>query len=190
MTSRFLGTWSCENIDWSKQTSCSSCWSLRSSSKCSDFLMITLIILGSTKIGAIKAALATTGGQYTNIRCLTSCSEAEIPSVSVVNNRKPWSRNKRPDNRTVSYTELCGEHPCPNKRVSVKIHVVAMRSQDTSDVATSHKYKLVFLGCNELDCSDIEGEQSVGKTSIITRFMYDTFDTTYQVVSPTALLTT
>ncbi|KAJ1826903.1 GTPase Ryh1 [Coemansia sp. RSA 2599] len=31
------------------------------------------------------------------------------------------------------------------------------------------KYKLVFLG-----------EQSVGKTSIITRFMYDTFDTTYQ----------
>lgn len=31
------------------------------------------------------------------------------------------------------------------------------------------KYKLVFLG-----------DQSVGKTSIITRFMYDTFDTTYQ----------
>ncbi|KAF0989757.1 hypothetical protein HZS_2768 [Henneguya salminicola] len=31
------------------------------------------------------------------------------------------------------------------------------------------KYKLVFLG-----------EQSVGKTSLITRFMYDTFDTTYQ----------
>lgn len=32
------------------------------------------------------------------------------------------------------------------------------------------KYKLVFLG-----------DQSVGKTSIITRFMYDKFDTTYQV---------
>ncbi|XP_039007973.1 ras-related protein RABH1e-like [Hibiscus syriacus] len=31
------------------------------------------------------------------------------------------------------------------------------------------KYKLVFFG-----------EQSVGKTSIITRFMYDKFDTTYQ----------
>ncbi|KAL9556451.1 Ras-related protein Rab6 [Mucor bainieri] len=31
------------------------------------------------------------------------------------------------------------------------------------------KYKLVFLG-----------EQSVGKTSLITRFMYDTFDSTYQ----------
>ncbi|KAI8343763.1 rab protein 6 [Choanephora cucurbitarum] len=31
------------------------------------------------------------------------------------------------------------------------------------------KYKLVFLG-----------EQSVGKTSLITRFMYDTFDNTYQ----------
>jgi len=31
------------------------------------------------------------------------------------------------------------------------------------------KYKLVFLG-----------DQSVGKTSIITRFMYDTFDSTYQ----------
>merc|ERR1719305_2086606 len=32
-----------------------------------------------------------------------------------------------------------------------------------------NKYKLVFLG-----------DQSVGKTSIITRFMYDTFDTAYQ----------
>lgn len=32
------------------------------------------------------------------------------------------------------------------------------------------KFKLVFLG-----------EQSVGKTSLITRFMYDSFDTTYQV---------
>jgi GTPase SAR1 family protein len=32
------------------------------------------------------------------------------------------------------------------------------------------KFKLVFLG-----------EQSVGKTSLITRFMYDSFDSTYQV---------
>ncbi|ORZ12668.1 P-loop containing nucleoside triphosphate hydrolase protein [Absidia repens] len=37
----------------------------------------------------------------------------------------------------------------------------------TSD--NQRKYKLVFLG-----------EQSVGKTSLITRFMYDTFDNTYQ----------
>lgn len=36
--------------------------------------------------------------------------------------------------------------------------------------AVLNKYKLVFLG-----------EQAVGKTSIITRFMYDTFDTNYQV---------
>ena len=34
------------------------------------------------------------------------------------------------------------------------------------------KFKLVFLG-----------EQSVGKTSLITRFMYDSFDNTYQVTS-------
>ena len=32
------------------------------------------------------------------------------------------------------------------------------------------KYKLVFLG-----------DQSVGKTSVITRFMYDKFDNAYQV---------
>lgn len=37
-------------------------------------------------------------------------------------------------------------------------------------VSSLAKYKLVFLG-----------DQSVGKTSIITRFMYDKFDTTYQV---------
>merc|ERR1719222_1744481 len=36
-------------------------------------------------------------------------------------------------------------------------------------VSGLNKYKLVFLG-----------EQSVGKTSLITRFMYDSFDNTYQ----------
>lgn len=39
----------------------------------------------------------------------------------------------------------------------------------SSTVTPLAKYKLVFLG-----------DQSVGKTSIITRFMYDKFDTTYQ----------
>jgi GTPase SAR1 family protein len=39
-------------------------------------------------------------------------------------------------------------------------------------VSALAKYKLVFLG-----------DQSVGKTSIITRFMYDKFDTTYQVIN-------
>lgn len=34
------------------------------------------------------------------------------------------------------------------------------------------KYKLVFLG-----------DQGVGKTSIITRFMYDSFDKNYQVTN-------
>ncbi|KAI7902903.1 uncharacterized protein BX663DRAFT_508807 [Cokeromyces recurvatus] len=43
-----------------------------------------------------------------------------------------------------------------------------MASQEFSNPL--RKFKLVFLG-----------EQSVGKTSLITRFMYDTFDNTYQV---------
>ncbi|WWD20819.1 hypothetical protein CI109_105296 [Kwoniella shandongensis] len=42
------------------------------------------------------------------------------------------------------------------------------------------KFKLVFLG-----------EQSVGKTSLITRFMYDTFDNTYQAtIDRTSFLNT
>jgi len=41
-------------------------------------------------------------------------------------------------------------------------------------VSALAKYKLVFLG-----------DQSVGKTSIITRFMYDKFDNTYQVIRST-----
>lgn len=36
-------------------------------------------------------------------------------------------------------------------------------------IAPLAKYKLVFLG-----------DQGVGKTSMITRFMYDTFDNAYQ----------
>lgn len=46
-----------------------------------------------------------------------------------------------------------------------------------SGVSALAKYKLVFLG-----------DQSVGKTSIITRFMYDKFDTTYQVLILTIIL--
>ncbi|KAI9591898.1 ras family-domain-containing protein [Syncephalis fuscata] len=42
-------------------------------------------------------------------------------------------------------------------------------AQPTNDLSPLRKFKLVFLG-----------EQSVGKTSLITRFMYDSFDNTYQ----------
>jgi len=44
----------------------------------------------------------------------------------------------------------------------------ASRSSSNSSGADLNKYKLVFLG-----------DQSVGKSSIITRFLYDTFDATY-----------
>ena len=42
-------------------------------------------------------------------------------------------------------------------------------STSKTSVTQATKYKLVFLG-----------DQSVGKTSIVTRFMYDTFDSSYQ----------
>ena len=43
----------------------------------------------------------------------------------------------------------------------------------TANIAPLAKFKLVFLG-----------DQSVGKTSMITRFMYDTFDNSYQRQAP------
>lgn len=46
----------------------------------------------------------------------------------------------------------------------------APSTPSTSTVIPRSKYKLVFLG-----------DESVGKTSIITRFMYDTFDNAYKV---------
>jgi len=45
-----------------------------------------------------------------------------------------------------------------------------MRKMGSMSISPLSKYKLVFLG-----------DQSVGKTSIITRFMYDKFDVNYQV---------
>ena len=44
-----------------------------------------------------------------------------------------------------------------------------MAAPSVANIAPLAKYKLVFLG-----------DQSVGKTSMITRFMYDTFDNSYQ----------
>ncbi|KAF2537812.1 hypothetical protein F2Q68_00022995 [Brassica cretica] len=52
--------------------------------------------------------------------------------------------------------------------VESQIRIAKLRA-GMAAVTPLAKYKLVFLG-----------DQSVGKTSIITRFMYDKFDTTYQ----------
>jgi hypothetical protein len=73
----------------------------------------------------------------------------------------------------------CTRPPPVLQNSSVQAAGAAGRGADGQAVAMSSsvsplaKYKLVFLG-----------DQSVGKTSIITRFMYDKFDNTYQARAP------
>ena len=56
-----------------------------------------------------------------------------------------------------------------NRSLTHTIHFQKMAGTGDSFNNPLRKFKLVFLG-----------EQSVGKTSLITRFMYDSFDNTYQ----------
>lgn len=55
-------------------------------------------------------------------------------------------------------------------RLHLSVFSASILDSEMAPVSALAKYKLVFLG-----------DQSVGKTSIITRFMYDKFDNTYQV---------
>ncbi|GMH66966.1 hypothetical protein TL16_g04556 [Triparma laevis f. inornata] len=64
-----------------------------------------------------------------------------------------------------TYPSVPFSQPLPFSHTAPLPHPNNIMSSSTS----LSKYKLVFLG-----------DQSVGKTSIITRFMYDTFDKSYQ----------
>ncbi|BGO89431.1 hypothetical protein NBRC10512_006349 [Rhodotorula toruloides] len=77
--------------------------------------------------------------------------------------------NKEEDSAPAATTET----PAPAAAVATTPAAPATTSAAPATSEFAHaalkKFKLVFLG-----------EQSVGKTSLITRFMYDTFDNTYQ----------
>jgi len=64
--------------------------------------------------------------------------------------------------------EVLGDALSDNRQRNINDGGLAMGTA-AATVSPLAKYKLVFLG-----------DQSVGKTSIITRFMYDKFDNTYQ----------
>jgi hypothetical protein len=83
--------------------------------------------------------------------------------------RASWWPLLPPPPRTNEQRGISGSQPSISRVDRSRAEAVA-EARAMAVVSALAKYKLVFLG-----------DQSVGKTSIITRFMYDKFDTTYQV---------
>ncbi|XP_030288787.1 RAB6B, member RAS oncogene family a isoform X2 [Sparus aurata] len=83
-----------------------------------------------------------------------------LPFPSSISTDRPRTR--------VGATQVHSDCP-PVSRVPPLHHLLLKMSVGSDFGNPLRKFKLVFLG-----------EQSVGKTSLITRFMYDSFDNTYQ----------
>ncbi|TNY23694.1 ras family-domain-containing protein [Rhodotorula diobovata] len=106
-------------------------------------------------------------------RSSTSAADNDDPSPAT--DSQPASTDAAPPRQSQDTTPaVAAAAPTPAAAVATtpaapaSSHAPAPQATEFAHAALK-KFKLVFLG-----------EQSVGKTSLITRFMYDTFDNTYQ----------
>ncbi|KAF5460272.1 hypothetical protein F2P56_020153, partial [Juglans regia] len=107
-----------------------------------------------------------TGNRHVNCASPNKRHDSAIISLSVYSPKLRSNIKNPTKNQTFTNPEI---FVTKNLSLSLSLSLSDLYKREMAPVSALAKYKLVFLG-----------DQSVGKTSIITRFMYDKFDNTYQ----------